>query len=147
MKRRFLASAAFLIGTVMTWYVFRLLHALGAMQSGMSAGPIPGAPTSESLIPWFAYAYFAISAIGVLMAKKRRGLWLIAGLAHLMLLITFCLICSEPRDESFSNFFSEALTVAFSMAIYLTPWNSVWLLTLFGREGAQKQSPESGKSR
>jgi hypothetical protein len=136
MSRRILASIAFLMGGAVTFLIFWILRGLGHMEAGMSDGTVPAPPFAEALIPWFAISYFAVSAVGVLIARMREPLWLAAASAHLVLFVTFCLLCSEALgEENTGNVFINCLRIAFIFLIFFSPWFVLWGVILTKAKG------------
>jgi len=120
MTKRIIASIAFLGGGMVAWIVFSFAHEI--VQSGMlRVGPGPVIPSVDALIPWFACSYFVLSAIGVLVARKRIHIWLAAVFSHLMLLITFCLWCLDAGGFDII------------IIVFYTPWILVWGWILLAR--------------
>jgi hypothetical protein len=128
---RILASVAFLAGGALCWFVLGCLHGLGASQAAMSAGTNPGPPSSDALIPVFACSYFAVSAVGVLLAKTRDALRSVALCAHALVLIALCILCSEGGGKGSGDFFGGLLIVGVLSALALSPWLAIWFALLF----------------
>lgn len=131
MRWRVLAFTAFVIGGIVTLAVFWVLGTLGHMEAGMSAGAVPATPFVDALIPWFAISYFVVSAIGILIARKRDTIRLVAVLAHLMLLVTFCLFCLEASRGTESEFYLNVVKLAVIIAVFFSPWFAIWCWLLF----------------
>lgn len=127
---RILASFAFVVGGVLMWFVLAGLRGFATMQAGMSAVSVAGPPSSEALIPWFVCSYFAVSAVGVLVFKRRSGLMSVAAVAHLMALVAFCLLCSEGSQDS-RKFIGEALILGLLTLLVFSPWLCIWCSLLF----------------
>lgn len=130
LAKRFIASAAFLAGGVLFWFVLAGLHAFGAAEAGMSDGPVH-APSADALIPWLVCSYFAVSGIGVLFSKNRSQLKVVAGLAYLTLLIAFGAICSEGLGGGFDNLVGGILIIGGLTMLVFLPWHIVWCRLLF----------------
>lgn len=128
---RILASFTFLVGGVVIWFVLAGLHGFAVSQSGMSAGPVSGPPSTDAMIPWFICSYFAISASGVPFAKNRGALAVVAAFAYLMLLIACILLCSEASGHEASQFFEGVIVVALLALIVFAPWHILWWCLLF----------------
>ena len=131
MRWRVPAFIAFVIGGIVTLTVFRVLGTLGHMEAGMSAGAVQGAAFTDTLIPWIAVSYFAVSAIGILIARKRNTMRLTAALAHLMLLVTFCLFCLEASRGDEGEFLLNVVKLAVITAVFFSPWIAIWCWLLF----------------
>lgn len=133
MFQRLLVSVAFVIGGIITLAVLWALRALGHMESGMSAGPIAGSPIVDALIPWFAVSYFVVSAVGILISKKRSAVRFTAVLAHSMLLITFCLLCLEASNGDIAGLFLTIVKLLIPTVIFFSPWLAIWYWILLIR--------------
>jgi hypothetical protein len=132
MKGRIIASIAFLVGGALTWYLLSFLQAFAHAEAGMSAGPIPAPSSADALIPWFLCAYFVVSAVSVLVAQKQVNLWLAAVLSHSTLVIAYYLICSEAAEQGQGGLHSAALRTGSIMAIFYSPWISIWVGLILG---------------
>src|SRR5271165_6169532 len=121
MLRRILTSIAFLLGGAGTVFIVLALSGLAHSQAGMSAVSVSGSSV-DSWIPWIAGAYFVLSAISILLARKREGLILAAILSHFVLLILYCAICSEAWDRESGKFWSAVVTLAIIMLVFFSPW-------------------------
>ena len=128
---RILASVAFLAGGTLCWFVLGCLHGLGASQAAMSAGPNPGPPSSDALIPLFACSYFGVSAVGVVLAKTKEALRAVALCAHVLLLIGLGILCSEGGGKGAGDFFGGLLIVGVLTAVAFSRWLAIWFSLLF----------------
>ena len=126
MFRRIIASCLFLVGGLLTWFAIEILHELAASQAGMSAGPVSGFLNREKLVMWLLCLYFLSSAFSAVLLNKKADLIGTAILAHLLLIVAFCILCSEDSDEDIGKFFAEALTMAVIMTTYFLPWMILW---------------------
>jgi hypothetical protein len=110
----------------MTAIILHFVGKLAHAEAGMSDSPIPGSPLAEALVPWFAILYFAVSMVGILVARKRDSLLIMAVLAHLMLFITLCLLCSEDSEANTGNFIADCFSLGLIIAVYFSPWFVLW---------------------
>jgi len=132
---RVLAFSLFIGGGIFTWFVLRLLRALAASQSGMSAVPIPGPLIPDAVIADLFCSYFAASAIGAFIARTKIGLLTAAGLSHLLLLLAFCAIAfsicySDGSGSANDHHFAGILRLAVIVAVFYSPWLCLWVLLL-----------------
>jgi hypothetical protein len=127
MRRRTVASCLFLVGGLVTWLLTYMLHGLAASQAGMSAGPISSAPNRDTLIVWLLCSYFLASAITCAMFVKKSSLIRAAILAHLLVIIAFCLICFDFLDGDIGLFIKSILIFAFFITVYFLPWVILWM--------------------
>jgi|GEM_PF-1430117 len=93
--------------------------------AGMSAGSV-SRPSVDSLIPWIAGTYFVVSAVSVLLARKRGSLKLGAILSHLVLLVLFLAVCSEGWDKDSGKFWSGVFVLGIITLVFLSPWFALW---------------------
>jgi hypothetical protein len=122
---RTFASIGFLLGGVFSVVVLLAASSFGHSMAGMSAGSV-SRPSVDSLIPWIAGAYFAVSAASVLLARKRAGLKFGAILSHLVLLVLFLALCSEGRDDDSGKFWSGILVLGIITLVFFSPWFALW---------------------
>src|SRR5436190_24271160 len=104
MIRRILASLFFLAGGYGVWFLFKFLNWKTSMYAGMSSGPVPEAPASESFLPLLMCSYFGVSAAAILLIRRRTALRKAAIIAHLPLLLSFCVFVSEALDRGIGTF-------------------------------------------
>jgi hypothetical protein len=124
---RMVAFMGFVLGGAITWTEFRFVHAYRHMMAGTGVGPVHAVTSAGALIPWFAYACFVLSALSVLVVRKRAHLWWAASLSHVALVVTFCLLCSEARERGLSELLWEAC---------FSPWILLWGWILSASKGA-----------
>jgi hypothetical protein len=131
MKGHFLATLAFLTGGYLTWSILARLHGFAAAQAAMSTVAVSGPPSVDTMIPWFICSYFGISGFGLLFAKNRGGLAIVATLAYLMLFIAYCMLCYEASGYDVGQFIAGILLVGILALIVLSPWHIIWYCLLF----------------
>jgi hypothetical protein len=94
-------------------------------------GPVPAPPAADAMVSWFVCGYFLVSAIGIAVTKQLRPLRKFAAVAHLLLLIAVCLLCSEGSGEDSAKFFGGVFLIVILTVFGLIPWHIVWYLLLF----------------
>ena len=101
------------------------------MQAGMSPAATAESSGSELAIPWTVCSYFVLSALGILVIRKRTALRKTAVIAHLLLLIGFCLVVSTIHRQSIGGFLARIVVLGLIGVILCSPWFAVWYALLF----------------
>jgi hypothetical protein len=130
MTGRIIASLAFIIGGVITWFVLAGLHGFASSQAGMSAGLLSGPSFIDALIPCFACSYFLVSALGIVVYRRRKALRAVALVAHLFLLAAFLGICFEGLGNGVEKFLTGVLQTSVIAGIFFSPWFAIWAFLL-----------------
>jgi hypothetical protein len=142
---RIIAAMAFLAGGAVTFFVIAVLSGFGASQAAMSAGPVPAKSGAEALIPWLAGSYFVVSAIGILLCRRRGPLRVAALVAHSLLLITFLSICAGAGGSDSEHFWAGFLMLSVTTVLYFSPWFIIWAVFLLkAGSPAQPGAPPNG---
>ncbi|HTH46261.1 MAG TPA: hypothetical protein VMB21_01995 [Candidatus Limnocylindria bacterium] len=131
---RIIAALAFLAGGIFTWIVLTGLQGFGAAQAGMGDGSGAGRSSGDGLLPYLASLYFIVSAVGVILCRKREDLRATAAVAHTFLVITLLVICSEALGNANANVFTGLLFLLVLSAIFFSPWLLLWAYFLFRRQ-------------
>lgn len=130
---RIIASITFVAGGVGAWFVMAILRGFAASQAGMSAVAISGPSLVEVIIPYLVCFYFLVSAIGIVVCRKRESLRGAALFAHLLLLVVFFAMCSEGIGKGSENFMAGVLLLSVITLLFFSPWLIVWSVFLFRR--------------
>jgi len=134
MTGRVIASLAFIAGGIATWFVLKALLAFGASQAEMSASAGSASSSVDAVILGLVGSYFAASAIGVVVCRKKEALRVVALVAHLFLMAGFFAICSTGIGKGAEKFLTGVLIIVVVALVYFLPWFIVWSALLFGRK-------------
>jgi hypothetical protein len=127
---RVIAACLFLAGGLLTWFVLTGLHGVVASQAGISAGPVPRSPDRDAALLWLLSSYFLVSTVSAVVARKKRVLWALWSFAHALVLIAFCVLCSEASGWDREKFVSGILMLAVVTGVFLSPWLVIWALLM-----------------
>ncbi len=132
MTNRILSSLAFVVGGIAAFYVSFVLGALqgfGAAQAGMGAGAGSRASSGDAVLLWPICLYFAVSAVGLAVCRKRDSLEITASLAHVFLLLALLALCVGGMGSSGGLLMGLLLPVV--VLVFLSPWLALWAVILF----------------
>jgi hypothetical protein len=132
---RILASVWFLVGGTLCWFALGCLRGFGASQAAMSAGRNADPASADGLVSLLACSYFAVSAMGVLLAKSKETLRNVALCTHALLLVAFCILCSGGGGKGAGDFFAGLLIIGVLATVALSPWLAIWFVLLFKIDG------------
>jgi hypothetical protein len=93
-----------------------------------AAGRSAAAGMFSSVFALLVCSYFLVSAIGVLIAKSRAALVLVAGVSHSLLLTAYLMIAFQGRGGS--TFFMGMALVGAVALVLLSPWLVLWRYVL-----------------
>src|SRR5215469_4910728 len=131
------AAGVFVFGGVLCFYILTGLRDYGASLGASPAGSA-GPPWYDALFPLLATAYFVVSAAGAMRAKTSKSLRATAIYAHLVLLISFLLLCLEGLEERGDRFFRLLYEASFLLAAASLPWLFTWALLLYTVKSAER---------
>ena len=127
MSRNIRASLLFLVGFGIAVLALHGLSALDRELSGLgdgSGGPSNTAGTFNEVFAMLICSYFLVSAIGLLIAKTRAALLLVAVVSHSFVVIAYLMVCCQGQGGSTFDFL--ILLVSFVFLIFFAPWVGVW---------------------
>ncbi|HEU6448912.1 MAG TPA: hypothetical protein VFV23_10795 [Verrucomicrobiae bacterium] len=136
-------SIFFCIGGFVTWFLLRLLQDLGAAQAGMSdAGSGSGVPIRGTISLWLFCSYFFVGAVSVILTNDKSILLAVFFMAHILLLVAYCLVCSIGFDDG--EFLKTAFIFALIITVFYSPWLILWKSVL--KNAKLQKFPQSNET-
>lgn len=138
MVGRIFASLLFVAGGAMAWGVMTAMQGMAWMLGALSAQPAPERLLWFQFVPWLVYGYYVVSAVGVLVAGKRRTLLVVAVVAHaLMLSAAGVLAYVGSAQTSYVGAFVAVLEATW---MYFGFWVVIWVaMVVVGEEWKRRE--------